>query len=146
MGRSHERLVTRRGASAVELALVLPLLVVLVTATLDYGWYFLQESFVTNALRDAIRAGSFQSPAAEEAPGDCAACGTRTAAVAVAGLSALGIEVEASQVTPVVEELAGTCALVLEPTIPHAALIGLVPTPRTYGVRLVAYAQNVTGC
>lgn len=136
----------RRGGSAIEFALTLPLLVVCVTSTVDYGWYFLQETFVTNALSDAVRAGSYGEPAVDEAPGECRACLTQVSAVAVAELETLGIAVVAEDVMPVIVNIQGTCAIVLQPGVPHTALVGFVPTPSTYDIRLVAYAQNVTGC
>jgi len=66
--------------------------------------------------------------------------------MAVAELASLGIIATTEQVTPTIAGIEGTCALVLEPSIPHRSLIGLVPTPSTYGIRLVAYAQNLSGC
>lgn len=136
----------RGGATAIEFALLLPLLVAIVTSTMDYGWYFLQESLVLSALRDAVRAGSYQNPAAGEASNACAACLSLTASVAVAELADLGIAASEAEVTPTVANVAGTCALVLEPTVPHAPLIGFVPMPATYALRVVAYAQNLSGC
>ncbi len=46
---------TRRGAALVEMALVLPLLVVLTFGVLEYGWLFLKASQVNNAARNGAR-------------------------------------------------------------------------------------------
>ncbi len=137
---------SRAGGAALEFALILPVLVAIITGTMDYGWYFFQESLVINALREAIRIGSYQSPVDGEAPGACAACSAKTAAVAVAELTSLGFSVTTAQVTPTMESVGDTCAIVLQPAISHVRLIGLVPTPSSYNIRLVGYAQNVSGC
>jgi Flp pilus assembly protein TadG len=136
----------RRGAAAIEFALVLPVLFALLTATFDYGWFYLREGLVTSVLREAVRAGSYQKPSDSDVAGACSACASRAASVAVAELSGLGIVVSAADMTPTIENIAGTCALVLEPSIPHRAVVGLVPVPSAYSIRVVAHAQNVSGC
>lgn len=50
-----------RGAAAVEMAIVLPLLLLLVGAMIDLGRVYLGEVIVTNAARDAARMASYQS-------------------------------------------------------------------------------------
>lgn len=50
-----------KGASALEFALVLPLLVLLLMGILDWGYYFYAEQVVTNAAREGARAGSLQA-------------------------------------------------------------------------------------
>ena len=47
----------QRGASAVELAIVLPLLVVFVFGIIEFGLVFYNKAMVTNASREAARAG-----------------------------------------------------------------------------------------
>ncbi len=49
-----------RGAAAVEFALVLPLLMMLVMGGIDWGFYFFQAQVVTNAAREGARAGSLE--------------------------------------------------------------------------------------
>lgn len=143
-GRCARR--ARRGAAAIEFALVLPVLFALLTATFDYGWFYLREGLVTSVLREAVRAGSYQRPSDTDVAGACTACASRAASVAVTELSGLGIVVSAADVTPMIENIAGTCALVLEPNMPHRAVVGLVPVPSAYSIRVVAHAQNVSGC
>jgi Flp pilus assembly protein TadG len=48
----------QRGAAAVEFALVLPVLLLVVLGTIDWGWYFYVSQVVTNAAREGARAGS----------------------------------------------------------------------------------------
>lgn len=53
----------RRGAAALEFALVLPLLLVLVLGAIDWGYYFFVEQVVVNAAREGARVGTLQSNA-----------------------------------------------------------------------------------
>jgi Flp pilus assembly protein TadG len=46
-----------RGAAAVEMALVLPLLIMLLGGIVDYGRYFWTQVQLTNAAREGARAG-----------------------------------------------------------------------------------------
>jgi Flp pilus assembly protein TadG len=48
----------RRGASMVEMALILPLLVLLIFALMEYGWMFLRVSQVHGAARHGARAAA----------------------------------------------------------------------------------------
>jgi Flp pilus assembly protein TadG len=59
----------QRGAAAVEFALVLPLLMLLVMGTIDWGYYFFIDQVVTNAAREGARAGAVAaaSPASNPA-------------------------------------------------------------------------------
>ena len=52
------RRVRSRGGAAVEFALVLPLFLAVVFATVDYGWFFYQRFTLAAAIRDAVRYGA----------------------------------------------------------------------------------------
>jgi len=52
-GRAKER-----GTAAVEFALVLPLLLMLVLGAIDWGWYFFIREVAINAAREGARVGS----------------------------------------------------------------------------------------
>ncbi len=47
----------RQGSTAIEFALTLPILVVILAGVLEYGWYLFQLSNVVHALRDGTRIG-----------------------------------------------------------------------------------------
>lgn len=66
----------QRGAAAVEFALVLPLLMLLVLGTIDWGFYFFIEQVATNAAREGARVGAVVGDATAADP--CA--GVETAA------------------------------------------------------------------
>ncbi|HET6149884.1 MAG TPA: TadE/TadG family type IV pilus assembly protein [Polyangia bacterium] len=53
---------TERGAAAVEFALVLPLFLMLLMGTIDYGYYFFSDQIVTNAAREGARTGTLVAP------------------------------------------------------------------------------------
>ena len=50
-----------RGAAAVEFALVLPLLLLLVFATIEFGWLINRETNLNHAAREGAREGLFNS-------------------------------------------------------------------------------------
>ncbi|HKK00735.1 MAG TPA: TadE/TadG family type IV pilus assembly protein, partial [Desulfuromonadales bacterium] len=52
MKRRHER-----GASAVEFALVLPLLLVILFGIIEFGFILYDKAMITNASREGARAG-----------------------------------------------------------------------------------------
>ena len=54
-GVSRLRSLDRRGASAVEFALVLPLLMVLLTGIIQFGWVFFIQFSMENAAREGAR-------------------------------------------------------------------------------------------
>ncbi|HZZ83152.1 MAG TPA: TadE family protein [Anaeromyxobacteraceae bacterium] len=49
-----------RGAAAVEFAILLPVLLLLVLGAMDWGYYFFVEQVIVNAAREGARAGSLQ--------------------------------------------------------------------------------------
>jgi len=61
-----------RGASAVEFALVAPLLVLLLLGLIDWGYYFFAAQVVTNAAREGARSGSLDGKTAAQAQSDAA--------------------------------------------------------------------------
>lgn len=56
-----------RGAAAVEFALVVPLLIMLVFGIIDFGYLINRVSLVNNAARDAARVASLNGTSAEVA-------------------------------------------------------------------------------
>lgn len=54
-----------RGAAAVEFALVMPLLLMIVMGILDFGWMIMKANLVNNAARDAVRVASLSGTYSE---------------------------------------------------------------------------------
>ncbi len=48
----------RRAAQAVEFALLLPVVLILLAGITDFGWFFTQQLGVTQAAREGVRAGA----------------------------------------------------------------------------------------
>ena len=137
---------SRRGASALEFALVAPVMLMMAFGTIDYGWYFSREALITSALDGAVRSGSNVTPAFGEGDATCAECVSTAAQYAVVSLNSLGITVSSSDMQPTIASVNGTCALILQPSINHEELIGLVDLPDRYNVQTIAMLQNVDGC
>jgi Flp pilus assembly protein TadG len=85
----------QRGVAAVELALILPIFLVLVMGTIDWGWYFFVHQRVVNAAREGARAGTVLPPpprttigAAEDEAEDAALDYLERAQLSRAGVSA----------------------------------------------------------
>ena len=100
-----------RGAAAVEFALILPLFLLLVLGTIDFGYYFFVSEVVTNAAREGARAGSVLDPtspttdviteAETRAQGYLSAAGLASAAVAVStpvvnGVNSVQVDIQYS--------------------------------------------------
>lgn len=55
----------RRGANAIEFALVMPVLLAIVTGMMDYSWIFMLRHGAMNAARYGARQGSVADPAGD---------------------------------------------------------------------------------
>ncbi|MBW1878719.1 MAG: pilus assembly protein [Deltaproteobacteria bacterium] len=114
-----ERKRDRRGANALEFALVMPVLVLLTFAGMDYAWYFIAQQELQYATREATRAGA--QTQLEEDP-------------VAAAYERLGIEMQDGVVLPSLT-VEATTDIVAGPAIrvrTHATvppLLGFVPTP-----------------
>jgi len=60
MRKSRQAVKDSSGAAAVEFALVLPLLMLLLLGGLDWGYYFFVAQVTTNAAREGARVGSLE--------------------------------------------------------------------------------------
>jgi Flp pilus assembly protein TadG len=47
----------KRGGAAVEFALILPLFIMMLSAIMDYGYYFYVQNYMTNSVRNGVRMG-----------------------------------------------------------------------------------------
>ncbi|HEX3698708.1 MAG TPA: TadE/TadG family type IV pilus assembly protein [Polyangia bacterium] len=113
----------RRGAAAVEFALVLPLFVAVLFGVIEYGWVFYQNFSVASAVRDGLRVGVTVAAAATPDPGTTAVKRTQDLLTGV-GINPAGVTINAiyNGSTP-------SKTLTLSATMPYKALIGFVPVP-----------------
>ena len=61
MMRAHKRLRSESGASAVELALLLPVLMMILFGIIEFGLALYRQAILTNASREGARLGIVQS-------------------------------------------------------------------------------------
>ncbi|MFZ5482464.1 MAG: TadE family protein [Myxococcota bacterium] len=129
-----------RGASAIEFALALPLLVVLIAAVLDYGWYFFTETMAVHAVREAARQGAMLAETSDPNGADVAA-EVIADAMAEAGVDctegAGGCVVTTSYTGP-----AGGRLLGIEVRVEFHGLTGIVPVPEAILTRASAFLEG----
>jgi Flp pilus assembly protein TadG len=115
--RSANRRRGERGAVAVELALVLPLLMVLVFGVIDFGRLFNAQVTLTQAAREGSRVAAV---CANASPPNC---GTVTSRTMAAAPNLDGMTVDVEQLCP-----AGLDAVVtVEWTMTFSNVLGLIP-------------------
>jgi len=116
---------SRRGGVAVEMALVLPVLLVLLVGTVDWGWFFVQQAGVVVIARDAAHAGVLDS----EAPA-AAAAARASAALTASGVPATGQVVQVTETSASVGPV-----LTVAVQVTFEPLLGLVPCPEHLSAR-----------
>lgn len=142
-----QRTPRRRGANALEFALIAPLLVVLLGGLIDYGWFFWREALAVNAVREGVRSGSLKAPDPKtETAGQCAACLTQANSAVTSALNAQGFS--GFTIASTLERMPATgtpCsyAIVVAPTIPHTRVFPIVPGNSSFKLRVVSMAQSV---
>lgn len=115
---------SRRGAAAVEFALTMPVLLVMIFGVLDLSWYIRGATAVVNATREGLRMGV--TVAQEDGP-DAMADEQIQAVLLGYGIDCEGayaceIEVTSTQVD-------GLDALTANASISFLPLVGLTPAP-----------------
>jgi len=116
----------RRGASALEFALTLPVVMIVLAAILEYGWYLFQLSNVVHALRDGTRIG-VTVPLADPTPPT-----TRAEEHARAVMNGLGVPCEEGEgcvVTAVINPSDEFDVLNLTIEVEYTPIVGLLPSP-----------------
>jgi Flp pilus assembly protein TadG len=126
--------VRRRGAVILEFIIVLPVFLLLLLASIDWGWYFLQRETVLNAVREGARVGSVQ---------DTPTAATQAASVAVASsLTRTGMRAHTATVGLGTVTVAGAPVTVVQVGLvnyPAGSITGFAPTrvPATITVQAV---------
>lgn len=146
MNRLLRTMSRRRGASAVEFALVAPILTVLALGMIDYGFLFNQQSQVMSGLTGSLRAATNVTPGIDGDDGECAECVATAQQHAILVMEDLGVNIYDDQLEPDIINVAGTCALKLEVDVPHQPIVGLIPMPETYRIETAWILLNVEGC
>lgn len=124
----------RQGLTAIEFALVAPLVMVLTFASMDYAWFFVGYQEVQHLTREASRVGA--QAAVDQSPVDAAL--DHVEASSTHGLALASFDLLAT--ADVVDD---DSALVVRVTADYSPLIGLLPMPPTIsaGARLPLEVQ-----
>ncbi|MDP2313337.1 MAG: TadE/TadG family type IV pilus assembly protein [Pseudomonadota bacterium] len=123
--RSHPR----RGGAALEFALVLPILLVLVVGIIEYGWLFLQQSNVLSAVREGTRLGvTYATDDSPDPP-------TAAEASVQARLTSYGFDTSTATIDAVYEGASPEQMLRVTCSVPYQPLIGF----------RIAVPENLTG-
>lgn len=122
MGVNGLRRPRRRGNNAIEFALILPVLMMILTGIADYGWYFSQNQGVVMAAREGARAGAISPRLDAEDNGQ---------AKAEAMMRQLGIAEANFTVTPDsdIYDANGNQLLQISIVATNTALTGYLPKP-----------------
>ena len=112
----------RRGATAVEFALVMPVLLLMTFAIVDYSWYFASVQGVRGVVREAARTGSQATPDQD------------AAAIALADATAKMANTYPANMMTVVYEVSVVAGdqLQVSATLTFQPLVGLVSVPTSY--------------
>jgi Flp pilus assembly protein TadG len=110
----------RRGANAIEFALLFPVFVFLLSGLVDYGWLFMVQSVSTHAAHEGVRAGAVTMKADDPISAAKAAVQDR--------LDNSGVTL-----SPTIDAVLGGATpdqhLTVTVQVPIAAPVGLVPIP-----------------
>ena len=130
----------RRGNQAVEFALVLPVLMILVAGTIDFGWYLHLKHDLVNAMGQAARAGA----AGDELSDAERVAMARTVAADIwssaGGEGELVLEVSTTGASP-------TANIIVTGTIDFDSvrLIGYIPAPATIEHTAAMWIEDLSG-
>lgn len=139
----HDR--SRRGASAIEFALTLPVLVYLLGGIFEYSWMFYQRAQVVRCAREGVRLGVVIDLDASPGPDDTAK------ARAEDMLEDLGISLDSATVTATMSNLRTDDdpaedtddTLVVSISLEYDPLMGgMVPVPETLGAEFAMMLED----
>ncbi len=103
----------RRGANAVEFALILPFLVLFIAGIVDVSWYLNQHQLLIQAVRDAARSGAVEDADSAEIAAE---------ETAIQSLDALGLDSGTADISTDVIEVGNDRAIHVRIITPHESL------------------------
>lgn len=125
----------RRGASAVEFALIAPPLFMVLAGVMEYGWFFFNQIILDSAAREGARIGARTAPDATPTPSVAASD------AAVAFWTSMGIPGSPSFVTSGATS-AGETLIIVSGTLPYTGLIGFyTPVPNELRARVAVRSE-----
>jgi len=127
----------RRGATAVEAALTLPILFVLLAGIFELTWYIHRRSMVAEATQYGARAASVSY--------DSTALGATATTAVEARLQSLGFAGVHATVTSGLVTTGTVDAVEVSVVVPYTGLTGLMPAPTTIECRASAAYEDPGG-
>lgn len=111
----------RRGSSALEFGLILPVLAALLFGVMDWAWYLFQQmTVVVAAGRGARIAGGLSG---DDGPEAAAEAETR------AWLDSFGLDGDAAEVSATINAGTDPQVITVSASLPYDAIVGMVPVP-----------------
>ena len=117
----------RRGAAATELAIALPLVLLIVGGVVEWGWYFSRSTALVQVTRDAALAGVLTE--VDDDPEGAALARAQDV------LDALGFEPGSATVEATVLDTAQGLTLEVSASHPYDELLVFMPTPDQLAAR-----------
>jgi len=129
----------RRGVAAVEMAIALPLLILLILGLIEYSWLFLTKQALTNSARQGARIGATLDATSDEVR-DAVTQSMTSAGLAASGYSVTITPGDITALTPG-EPLTVTVQL----SYANVGLIklALIPTPATLASSAVMAREGI---
>ncbi len=115
----------KRGSYAIEFALVLPLLLAVIGAIVEYGSFFNQQIDMVGVVRDTIRTGATQRHTWTPTPI------ARAREVAFAGLIEQGWDPQNAVVDVTLSGSAPDQVMSVSISVPYRPIFGMIPVPKS---------------
>lgn len=118
----------RRGASAIEFALCLPIFLAIVFSVIEYGWVFFQQANVIASVREGVRYAVTLPQNGSPSPDEAAIDRVRNTLLGVGYTSG---QVSRATITATYNGSTPEETLTVAADVPYTSIIGLIPTPPT---------------
>ena len=129
----------RRGSTAMEFALMLPLLFALLSAVIDWGYYMTVRVAIARATMDGVRAGAATKDDPATAQNEVANTAQTRTTDTLAGMGrACGAGCTVTATACAVGQVGAVCGappiptIVVQITYPFSPFFGFVPTPPNF--------------
>jgi len=135
------RLQARRGAAAIEFALVAPVMLLMVTGVIEWGRYTNQQQVVLHAVREGARMGAGLTAGGvsdeQEVIDLLSISKDRTITILNEG----GLDGTGATVVTDIERVDDVDMIRVTATVPYQPIVGLVPTPEALQAQLAMLAD-----
>lgn len=127
----------RRGAQAVEFALIVPVLLMITAAIIDWSWYYSNQLSMLHAMREGMRIGA----ATDSDAGNAAGQTTTEIQQQFDAMGWTGVSISAS-----LTDDNGICMVEATVSLNATTLWGLVPSPGSHSATERVRAEDQDQC